>query len=162
MRIYDQIISIVTQYNRGVSSSTLPGEATSILVVYPLLLLSALGLFVAACEFYWQRPNAAGARNVAGALACGIIAALAGAFVLYVWMCCSCDGYAIYLRPVTAGQLCGARGGDAISLKPLFEGRVKLNEAEKNDRVTEVIRGIDALISLSVEASVMTNSTPNT
>ena len=153
MRIHDQVINILSQYNQGVASSTAQGEATAILVLYPLLFVSLVGLFFGAIHMALHRPEN---RTIVGFLFAFITTAFLTALVVYfVWMQCSCDGYAIWLRPSTSGRLCGARGGDAVSLVPLFDGRVKPNEAEKFDRITEVVRVIDALISLSVEASVV-------
>lgn len=152
MRIHDQVISVVTQFNQGVGQSTLPGEAHNILVVYPLLVVLAVGLFAGACEFWWQRREQ---RSALGAIAMGIMTAMLAALFIWFWMGCSCDGADIYKSPLTAGRLCGARGTGAISLMPLFRGCVTTKEDTKWNRDHEAIRVIDALISLSIESGLM-------
>jgi hypothetical protein len=122
------------------------------LVVYPLLVVLAVGLFAAACEFYCQRREQ---RQPWGALAFGLMVALVTAFIVWwLWMSCACNGSAIFSRPRTAGELCAARGGSFLSLKPLFQGCVHIDENAWN-RESETRRVIDALISISIEVGVM-------
>lgn len=154
MRIYDQVISIVTMYNQGITSSMQPGEAAYILVVYPLMVIAAVGLFAASCELYFQRQN----RSLMGALAIGIIFALAMAVTVWFAMGCNCDGSAIWWRPSTAGRLCGARGSAPLSLRPLFGKQVMTDENLVFERGTEVVRVIDMLISLAIESAIMNTS----
>jgi len=157
MRIHDQVINIVSLYNQGVASSTAQGEAIAILVLYPLLFVSLVGLFFGVIHIALHRQEN---RTLVSFLFAFVTTASLTALVVYfVWMQCNCDGNAMWLRPTTAGRLCGARGGDSVSLVPLFDGRVKPNEGEKFDRWSETVRVIDALISLSVEASVMNLTT---
>ena len=120
MRIHDQVVSTVTLFNQGVGQSTLPGEPHNILVLYPLFIVLAVGLFAGACEFWLQKREQ---RSPLLALAFGImVASVTALFMWWFWMSCGCDGRAIYGRPLRAGQLCGARGTAPLSLKPLFQG----------------------------------------
>lgn len=153
MTVYDQVVSVVTQYNQGVAESTISGEVQFILVTKPLFILSAIGLFFASWEFLSQQSDK---RSILRCITVFLITVLLCSPVVHLYQSSTCDGNAIYYRVSTVGRLCGARGGGQISLKPLFDGRIKVSSPPRvSENSVEVINAIDALISLTIKESIM-------
>lgn len=150
MTVYDQVISIITLYNQGIASSSLPGEAFNILYTYPLGFLSMVGLFCASLEFLSQPYDKRSALKCAAVF---IIAFMILSPFTYLYTTSDCNGSAIYRRVGTAGLICGARGLKEISLVPLFDGNITYGEPYYKEG--EIIRIIDALISYNIKESVM-------
>lgn len=150
MTVYDQVVSLVTLYNQGVASSSVPGEAFNILYTYPLVFLFSVGLFFASGEFLFQKSDQ---RSILKCMSVFVIAFLIASPFVYLYITCGCNGTAIYRRTGTAGKICGANGLKEISLRPLFDGSIKFEEPYYE--TTEIIRVIDSLISHNIKESVM-------